>query len=137
MALGLTGSKNGCGTELYGSCGVILDGKTRRDSLLKVPRLDGADIETGEGLGGGGRHHRLRKPFMDDGAAPYVCCTPGSLTLIKALLDQPIALTRSELENAPSGNRNLCRCACCVKSFAAIGGCGTPPDMFRRAPMFA
>mgnify|MGYP002700960968 FL=1 len=48
--LKLTGTKFGCGVAQCGACTVMLDGMTRRSCVTPVSMLEGADIQTIEGL---------------------------------------------------------------------------------------
>ncbi len=52
--LGLMGTKDGCSNGHCGACSVIIDGKLTRSCLVKVIRLDGANILTIEGLAANG-----------------------------------------------------------------------------------
>lgn len=118
--LHLTGTKNGCDTGHCGSCTVIVDGKARRACLLRVSKLDGAEVETIEGLGTDQALHALQQTFIEYGAVQCGYCTPGMLMAAKALLDNEPEPTRDDIRRTLDLNRNLCRCTGYVKVFEAI-----------------
>ena len=55
-ALGLTGTKFGCGMALCGACTVHLEGKPIRSCAVPVAALEGKRITTIEGLSPDGGH---------------------------------------------------------------------------------
>ena len=120
MELGLKGTKNGCETGHCGSCSVILDGKVRRACLVKMKRLEGAHVETIEGLSKDGVLHPLQQAFIETGAVQCGFCTPGMIMAGKALLDSNPNPNPDEIKAALTLNRNLCRCTGYVSIIEAI-----------------
>jgi aldehyde oxidoreductase len=118
--MGLTGTKNGCETGHCGACTVIVDGKARRACLVKMARLNGAQIETIEGLSRDGVLHPVQQAFMETGAVQCGFCTPGMIMAGKALLDENPNPTPEEIKAALTANRNLCRCTGYVSIIDAI-----------------
>ncbi|MDH5345089.1 MAG: 2Fe-2S iron-sulfur cluster-binding protein, partial [Gammaproteobacteria bacterium] len=55
-ALGLTGTKYGCGIGACGACTVHVDGEPARACLTPVGAVAGKAVTTIEGLGSGGLH---------------------------------------------------------------------------------
>jgi aerobic-type carbon monoxide dehydrogenase small subunit (CoxS/CutS family) len=55
-AVGLTGTKFGCGIAQCGACTVHIDGHARRSCSVPIGALSGANIVTVEGLSADGRH---------------------------------------------------------------------------------
>jgi aerobic-type carbon monoxide dehydrogenase small subunit (CoxS/CutS family) len=106
--LGLTGTKEGCGIGECGACTVILDGIPVNACLVLVPKVEGREIETIEGLGNRESLHPLQKSFVDHGAIQCGFCTPGVLISAKALLEKNPSPTRDDIKEAISGH--LCRC---------------------------
>ena len=104
--LGLKGTKNGWETGHCGSCTVIVDGKARRACLVKMKKLDGARIETIEGLSKDGTLHPLQQAFVETGAVQCGFCTPGMIMAGKALLDSNPNPSSEDIKNVLSVNRN-------------------------------
>ena len=116
--IGLTGTKEGCGTGDCGACTVMLNGKPVNSCLVLSGELDGADIVTIEGLQIGPELHPVQKTFLQDGGAQCGYCTPGMLMMSKALLDENPNPTEGDIRYALSGN--LCRCTGYAKIIQAV-----------------
>ncbi|OGQ78556.1 MAG: (2Fe-2S)-binding protein [Deltaproteobacteria bacterium RIFCSPLOWO2_12_FULL_60_19] len=116
--IGLTGTKEGCGTGDCGACTVLLDGKPVNSCLIFSGELDGADIVTIEGLKIGPELHPVQKAFIQDGGAQCGYCTPGMLMMAKSLLDENPDPSDEEIRFALSGN--LCRCTGYAKIVQAV-----------------
>lgn len=117
-ALGLTGTKEGCGKGECGACTVIIDGEATLACLILAIRAQGKNILTVEGLARHGRLEALQEAFVKYGAIQCGFCTPGMLMAAKALLSQNPHPTPEEIKNALSGN--LCRCTGYVKIIEAV-----------------
>jgi len=118
--MGLTGTKNGCESGHCGACTVIIDGKAQRSCLVKMKKVNGARVETIEGLSKNGILHPLQQAFLETGAVQCGFCTPGMIMTGKALLDSNPNPTVDEIKAALAVNRNLCRCTGYVSVIAAI-----------------
>jgi carbon-monoxide dehydrogenase small subunit len=106
--LGLTGSKEGCGTGDCGACSVTIDGVLVCSCLVLGVEAEGKAIGTVEGLSDGGTLHPLQRKFIEHAALQCGFCTPGILVAAKALLDQNASPTETEVRYWLAGN--LCRC---------------------------
>lgn len=106
--LHMTGTKNGCGSGDCGACTVILDGRPVNACLVLGVELDGANIETIEGMAKGNELHPLQQKFLDHAALQCGICTPGILNMAKALLEKNPDPTETEVRYGLAGN--LCRC---------------------------
>jgi aldehyde oxidoreductase len=123
--LGLMGTKDGCSNGHCGACSVIIDGKLTRACLIKVSRLEGAQIETIESLKTNGEYDPIQQAFIDAGAVQCGFCTPGMIMSTKALLDANPQPTVAEIKKHLTQNRNLCRCtgyANIIKAVQLAGG---------------
>ena len=115
---GLRGTKVGCGTGHCGACTVLVDGRAVRSCRFPLARLDGASVETIEGLGGDGRLHPLQAAFLETGAVQCGFCTPGMIMAAKGLLATHPEPTDAEIRR---GLRpNICRCTGYVKIIEAV-----------------
>ena len=106
--LGLTGSKEGCGSGDCGACSVIVDGRLVCSCLMLAPEAEGRRIETIEGMAHGGELHPLQQKFLEHAALQCGFCTPGLIVASKALLDANPDPTEEEARYWLAGN--LCRC---------------------------
>ncbi len=106
--LGLTGSKEGCGTGDCGACSVLLDGRLVSSCLVLGVEAQGRKVETIEGLADGENLHPLQAKFLEHAALQCGFCTPGFLVAAKALLDRNPDPSEEEVRYWLAGN--LCRC---------------------------
>ena len=116
--IGMTGTKEGCGTGDCGACTVLLNGKPVNSCLVFSGELDGADIVTIEGLKIGPELHPVQEAFRQDGGAQCGYCTPGMLMMTAALLKENVRPSEEEIRFALSGN--LCRCTGYAKIIQAV-----------------
>jgi carbon-monoxide dehydrogenase small subunit len=106
--LNMTGTKNGCGSGDCGACTIIFNGRPVNGCLVLGVELEGASIETIEGMALGNKLHPLQQKFLDHAALQCGICTPGILTMAKALLKKNPDPTEKEVRFGLAGN--LCRC---------------------------
>jgi carbon-monoxide dehydrogenase small subunit len=116
--IGLTGTKEGCGTGDCGACTVFLNGKPVNSCLVLSGEIDGAELVTIEGLKSGPELHPVQKAFIEDGGVQCGYCTSGMLMMVKSLLDENLNPTEEEIRFALSGN--LCRCTGYAKIVLAV-----------------
>ena len=106
--LGLTGSKEGCGSGDCGACTVVLDGQMVCSCLVFAAEAEGRTIATIEGVAEGSELHPIQRKFLEKGALQCGFCTPGFIVASKALLDHNPDPSESEVRYWLAGN--LCRC---------------------------
>ena len=106
--LGLTGTKEGCGTGDCGACSVVVDGRLICSCLMLGVEANGKSVETIEGMGRSEELHPLQRKFLEHAALQCGICTPGFLVAAKALLDRNPNPTETEVRYWLAGN--LCRC---------------------------
>ncbi len=106
--LGMTGSKEGCGSGDCGACTVVLDGEMVCSCLVLASEAQGRRVETIEGIAEGNQLHPVQQKFLENAALQCGFCTPGFIVASKALLDHNPNPTETEVRYWLAGN--LCRC---------------------------
>lgn len=116
---GLVGAKLGCGEGVCGACTVIVDGVATRSCITPADSVQGARIETVEGLAGdGGPLHPVQQAWLDHAVPQCGYCQAGQIMSAVALLRETAQPTAGEVEDAMEGN--LCRCGTYQRIRAAI-----------------
>jgi len=116
--LGLTGSKEGCGSGDCGACSITMDGRLVCACLVLAAEAEGSEIETIEGIADGEALHPLQQKFLEMAALQCGICTPGMLVAAKSLLEQNPNPTETEVRYWLAGN--LCRCTGYDKIIRAV-----------------
>jgi len=109
---GLTGTKEGCGEGECGACTVLIDGAPVCSCLVPLAQVDGANVQTIEGLGD---DHPLQHEFMNEVGAQCGICTPGMIMAALSIGENP---TLDDIKVALAGN--LCRCTGYAAIYRAI-----------------
>ena len=107
-ALGLMGTRFGCGLEQCGCCMVLIDGEPEKSCAKPVWSVAGKSVTTVEGLGNAQSPHPLQQAFLDEQAGQCGYCLSGILISAKALIDRNPKPSRAEIAEALDGN--ICRC---------------------------
>ncbi|MEW6672516.1 MAG: (2Fe-2S)-binding protein [Thermodesulfobacteriota bacterium] len=116
--LGLTGTKEGCGTGECGACTVFVDGKPQLACLLLAVDCSQAAITTIEGLGDGKELTSVQDAFLEAGAVQCGFCTPGMVLATTALLAENSRPSEGDVKKALEGH--LCRCTGYNKILTAV-----------------
>lgn len=106
--LGLTGSHVGCEHGVCGACTVRVDGHAVRGCLVLAASLDGAAVETVEGMTETGALRDLQDAFLARNALQCGYCTAGMLVSAHELLQEQPMPSRDAIRAHMSGN--YCRC---------------------------
>ena len=106
--LRVTGTKEGCGEGECGACTVLVDGRPVNSCLVPAIQLQGARVQTVEGLAQDDRLHPIQEAFLKHGGAQCGICTPGFLVAAAELLAREPHPSRAQVREALAGN--LCRC---------------------------
>lgn len=106
-ALGLTGTKYGCGLGLCGACTVHLDGQAVRSCQTPVSSIRAQKITTIEGLGKGGLHP-VQKAWVAEQVPQCGYCQSGQIMQAVSLLRDKPHPTLDEINVGMAGN--ICRC---------------------------
>jgi isoquinoline 1-oxidoreductase alpha subunit len=116
-AVGLTGTKYGCGIAQCGACTVHLDGQAIRSCVTPVSSAQGKNITTIEGLdsevGAAVQDAWRRLNVVQCGY-----CQSGQIMSAVDLLTRNRQPTDDDIDNAMNGN--ICRCNTYVRIRAAI-----------------
>ena len=116
--LGLTGSKEACGTGECGSCTVLLGGRPVLGCLTLALDCHRSEVVTIEGLAKGQELSLVQQAFHENGAIQCGFCTPGMILSTTALLEQNPNPSEREIKKALEGN--LCRCTGYNKIILAV-----------------
>ena len=125
--LGLTGTKEGCGTGDCGACSVAVDGRLVCSCLMLGAEAEGREVATIEGMATGDQLHPLQQKFIEMAALQCGICTPGILVAAKSLLERNPDPSEEEVRYWLAGN--LCRCTGYDKIIRAV--MDTAADMRR------
>ena len=106
--LGLMGSHTGCEHGVCGACTVRVDGLIVRGCLVLAASLEGASVETIEGLSETGEIRDLQEAFIARNGCQCGYCTPGMLMTAAELLRLNPRPTRASIREYLAGN--YCRC---------------------------
>jgi carbon-monoxide dehydrogenase small subunit len=106
--MGLTGSKEGCGSGDCGACTVTIDGQMVCSCLVFAAEAEGRQVGTIEGVAEGSMLHPVQRKFLEHAALQCGFCTPGFIMAAKALLDRTPDPSETEVRYWLAGN--LCRC---------------------------
>ena len=108
LDLGLVGTHAGCEHGVCGVCTLRVNGEIVRGCLVLAASLDGATVETIEGVTESGVIADLQEAFVARNAAQCGYCTPGMLITAADYLEHDGRADRAAIREHLSGN--YCRC---------------------------
>jgi isoquinoline 1-oxidoreductase alpha subunit len=106
-ALGMTGTKFGCGMALCGACTVHIDGQAVRSCITTVSSLAGKSVTTIEGLSADGSHP-VQRAWTELDVPQCGYCQSGQIMAAAALLARRAKPTDGDIDEVMRGN--ICRC---------------------------
>ncbi len=101
-ALGLRGTKFGCGAGHCGACTVRLDGAAVRSCVLPVGAVQGKSVQSIEGV-----EHPITRVWTEDEVPQCGYCQSGQIMAALALIEANPAPSDADIDAAM---QNLCRC---------------------------
>ena len=116
-ALGLAGTKFGCGVAQCGACTVFVDGKPMRSCTLPISALGTREVTTIEGVSGR-EAEAVQQAWIARDVPQCGYCQSGQVMSAVALLKQVKKPNDRDIDLAMNGN--VCRCATYVRIRAAI-----------------
>ncbi|MGD8741166.1 MAG: (2Fe-2S)-binding protein [Desulfobacterales bacterium] len=116
--VGLTGTKEACGTGECGTCTVLIDGRPILSCLTLAIDCQQRSILTIEGLAEGETLTPVQQAFHDCGAVQCGFCTPGMILSTTALLKANPRPSTTQIQKALEGH--LCRCTGYNKILEAV-----------------
>jgi len=116
-ALGLTGTKYGCGIAECGACTVHIDGVATRSCSIPVGTAEGTQITTIEGLSANGDLHPVQRAWIAHDVPQCGYCQSGMIMAVAALLKEKPQRSDAEIDAAIT---NICRCGTYARIRAAI-----------------
>ena len=117
-ALGLTGTKFGCGMGLCGACTVHIDGKPVRSCSTPVSAAAGKKITTIEAVGATPVGQKVQAAWVALDVPQCGYCQSGQIMSAVALLTEKPSPTDADIDDAMAGN--ICRCGTYPRIRAAI-----------------
>jgi len=105
-AIGLTGTKYGCGIGQCGACTVHVDGLARRSCMTPVHKVAGRAVTTIEGLSEDGSHP-VQRAWLDEEVVQCGYCQTGQIMAAVSLLRTTPSPTDAQIDEM---HTNLCRC---------------------------
>jgi isoquinoline 1-oxidoreductase alpha subunit len=105
-AVGLTGTKFGCGIAQCGACTVHINGQARRSCSVPIGALNGANITTIEGLSPDGKHP-VQQAWLSEDVPQCGYCQSGQIMATAAFLEQNPNPTDADID---ANITNICRC---------------------------
>jgi len=105
-AVGLTGTKFGCGIAQCGACTVHINGKAMRSCSVPIGVLKDASITTIEGLSPDGKHP-VQQAWLAEDVPQCGYCQSGQIMAAVAFLMRNPSPTDADIDASIT---NICRC---------------------------
>ena len=115
-AIGLTGTKFGCGMSLCGACSVHVNGQVIRSCVTPVSAVVGKQLTTIEGLSPDSTHP-VQAAWIEEDVPQCGYCQSGMIMAVAALLAKQPRPSDADIDRAIT---NLCRCGTYLRIRKAI-----------------
>ena len=116
-ALGMEGTKYGCGIAACGACTVHVNGEAVRSCVTPVGSVAGKKVTTIEGLSPNSSH-ALQIAWIAEQVPQCGYCQSGQIMTAAALLAKTPKPTDAQIDTAMTGN--ICRCGTYQRIRAAV-----------------
>ena len=116
-AIGLKGTKFGCGVGVCGACTVEIDGVPVRSCTMPVGDAADMKITTIEGLGDEGSPHPIQQAWIDEQVPQCGYCQSGMMMATKVLLTNNPQPSEDDIREQIT---NICRCGTYGRIIKAI-----------------
>lgn len=110
--------RESCGQGLCGCCTVIVNGQAVSGCLYLAVLVDGADVQTVEGLGTLAAPSVVQASFVSSEGFQCGFCTPGMVLMATQLLGENKNPSDEDIKHYMSGN--ICRCAAYPEIIEAV-----------------
>ena len=117
-AIGLTGTKYGCGIAMCGACTVHVDGQATRSCSMPVSAAVGRRVTTIENVASSRAGKAVQTAWEKLDVVQCGYCQSGQIMSAAALLTEKPKPSDADIDAAMAGN--VCRCATYVRIRAAI-----------------
>jgi isoquinoline 1-oxidoreductase subunit alpha len=117
-ALGMMGTKFGCGIGQCGACTIHIDGVPRRSCITPIDSIGDGLITTIEGVGNTPQGRALQQAWLDLNVVQCGYCQSGQIMSAAALLAATPKPSDADINAAMAGN--VCRCCTYQRIRAAI-----------------
>ncbi|HZW59507.1 MAG TPA: (2Fe-2S)-binding protein, partial [Woeseiaceae bacterium] len=105
-ALGLTGTKYGCGIGACGACTVHVDGRAQRSCVTPIAAVADRDVTTIEGLSPDASH-AVQRAWRDEDVPQCGYCQAGQVMAVAGMLAE---LPQPSDDDIDRLHTNICRC---------------------------
>lgn len=106
-ALGLKGTKFGCGVGSCGACTVEVDGMALRSCAIATGDVAGMAITTIEGMPQDGGLHPIQQAWIEEQVPQCGYCQPGMIMAVSAMLKETPEPSDAQISEQIT---NVCRC---------------------------
>jgi len=117
-ALGMTGTKFGCGVAACGACTVHINGVPTRSCMTPISAAVGQKITTIEAIADGHVGKAVQSAWIAHDVAQCGYCQSGQIMSATALLQSNKTPSDTDIDEAMAGN--ICRCGTYQRIRAAI-----------------